>query len=175
MRTSSDLLLILEEDPASRAALCAMAERLGCDHIEAESADALHQVLEIRRPTLAVLAVDRGDGDCLALMNILAHHDARPATLLVGTVGARVMVSVKRAAEARGLEVLGVVARPLDAAEVEFSHREGSAAYVVEYDGSNQVAGKNEKDVDAKCAVTSKHLQGNMLPFYEVTEDDQSD
>lgn len=119
MRTSSDLLLILEEDPASRAALCAVAERLGCDHIEAEGADALHQVLEIRRPTLAVLAVGRSNGDCLALMDILAHHHARPATLLVGTADARVMVSVKRAAEARGLEVLGVVARPLDAAEVE--------------------------------------------------------
>ena len=119
MQASSDLLLILEQEPEARAALCAMAERLGCDHIEPESADALNEVLGIRRPTLAVLAVDSTDSDCLALMNILAHHHVRPATLLVGATTGRVMASIKRAAEARGLPVLGVTARPLKVAEIE--------------------------------------------------------
>ncbi len=119
MQASSDLLLILEQEPEARAALCAMAERLGCDHVEPETADALHEVLGIRRPTLAVLAVDRTDDDCLASMNILAHHHARPATLLVGAGSARVMASIKRAAEAHGLPVLGVTGRPLRVAEAE--------------------------------------------------------
>jgi EAL domain-containing protein (putative c-di-GMP-specific phosphodiesterase class I) len=43
----------------------------------------------------------------------------RPATLLVGVSSERVISSIKRAAEARGLAVLGVVARPLRVAEVE--------------------------------------------------------
>jgi EAL domain-containing protein (putative c-di-GMP-specific phosphodiesterase class I) len=111
--------LILEQEPEARAALRAMAERLGCDHIEPESEDALREVLGIRRPTLAVLAVDSTDSDCLALMNILAHHHVRPATLLVGATSARVMASIKRAAEARGLPVLGATARPLKVAEIE--------------------------------------------------------
>src|ERR1700733_157543 len=119
MQTSSDLLLILEQEPEARAALCAMAERLGCDHIEPDGADALHEVPAIRRPTLAVLAVDRTDSDCLASMNILTHHHVRPATLLVGQSDERVMASIKRAAEARGLKVLGVLARPLQIAQVE--------------------------------------------------------
>jgi len=119
METSSDLLLILEREPETRAALCAMAERLGCDHIEPETEDALHEVLGIRRPTLAVLAVDSTEIDCLALMNIMAHHHVRPATLLVGATSARVMASIKRAAEARGLPVLGVTARPLKVTEIE--------------------------------------------------------
>jgi EAL domain-containing protein (putative c-di-GMP-specific phosphodiesterase class I) len=119
MQKSSDLLLILEQDPEARLALCAMAERLGCDHIEPDTADALREVLAIRRPTVAVMAVDRTDTDCLALMNILAHHHVRPATLLVGVSSERVISSIKRAAEARGLAVLGVVARPLQVAEVE--------------------------------------------------------
>jgi EAL domain-containing protein (putative c-di-GMP-specific phosphodiesterase class I) len=119
MQTSSDLLLILEQDPEARAALCAMAERLGCDHIEPDGTDALHEVLAIRRPTLAVLAVDRADSDCLGSMNILTQHHVRPATLLVGESSARVMASIKRAAEARGLKVLGVLARPLQIAQVE--------------------------------------------------------
>src|SRR5580700_9633777 len=119
MQPSSDLLLILEEDPEARSALCAMSERLGCDHIEPEGADALHVLLAFRRPTVALLAVDPTENDCLALMNILAHHHVRPATLLVGESGTRVMATLKRAAEARGLAVIGVLTRPLDIARVE--------------------------------------------------------
>jgi EAL domain-containing protein (putative c-di-GMP-specific phosphodiesterase class I) len=112
-------MLILEQDPESIAALCAMAERLGCDHVEPDTAEALHEVLAIRRPTVAVLAVDRSDTDCLTLMNVLAHHHARPATLLVGSSDVRVLASVKRAAEARGLPVLGIASRPLNTLEIE--------------------------------------------------------
>jgi EAL domain-containing protein (putative c-di-GMP-specific phosphodiesterase class I) len=119
MQISSDLLLIVEQEPQARSALCAMAERLGCDHIEPDGVEALQELLAIRRPTLAVLAVDRTDSDCVALMNILAHAQVRPATLLVGESSARVMASIKRAAEARGLAVIGILARPLDIARVE--------------------------------------------------------
>jgi EAL domain-containing protein (putative c-di-GMP-specific phosphodiesterase class I) len=119
MQVSSDLLLILEQEPEARSALCAMAERLGCDHIEPDGVEALQELLAIRRPTLAVLPVDRTDSDCVALMNILAHAHVRPATLLVGESSARVMASIKRAAEARGLAVIGVLARPLEIARVE--------------------------------------------------------
>jgi EAL domain-containing protein (putative c-di-GMP-specific phosphodiesterase class I) len=119
MQISSDLLLILEQEPQARAALCAMAERLGCDHVEPDGAEALRELLAIRRPTLAVLAVDRTDSDCVALMNILAHAHVRPATLLVGGSSARLMAGIKRAAESRGLAVIGMVPRPLEIALVE--------------------------------------------------------
>jgi EAL domain-containing protein (putative c-di-GMP-specific phosphodiesterase class I) len=55
----------------------------------------------------------------VALMNILAHAHVRPATLLVGESSERLMASIKRAAEARGLAVIGVLARPLEIAYVE--------------------------------------------------------
>ena len=119
MQISSDLLLILEKQPEAREALCAMAERLGCDHVEPDTIDALHEVLAVRLPTLAVLAVDRTDSDSLALMNIFAHHHVRPAILLVGVTSPRVMASIKRVAEARGLKVIGTMPRPLDIAQVE--------------------------------------------------------
>jgi EAL domain-containing protein (putative c-di-GMP-specific phosphodiesterase class I) len=119
MQPSSDLILILEPDPDCRAMLCKMADRLGCDHMEPDTADALHELLVSRRPTLAILAVDRTDIDCLALMNVLAHHHSRPATLLVGSNSARILASVKRAAESRGLPVLGIAARPLDTIDME--------------------------------------------------------
>jgi EAL domain-containing protein (putative c-di-GMP-specific phosphodiesterase class I) len=119
MQTLSDLLLILEQEPQARSVLCAMAERMGCDHVEPDGAEALHELMAIRRPTLAVLAVDRTDSDCIALMNILAHHHVRPAILLVGESSAWMMASIKRAAETRGLAVIGVLARPLEIAHVE--------------------------------------------------------
>ena len=57
----NDLLLILDKDPKSLSVLRTVAERLGCDHVEADSADGLKDILSGRRPTIAVLAVDGFD------------------------------------------------------------------------------------------------------------------
>jgi EAL domain-containing protein (putative c-di-GMP-specific phosphodiesterase class I) len=119
MQILGDLMLILEPDPESKAVLCAVAERLGCEHVEADSVQSLQEVLAVRRPTVAVLAVDRVDTNYLAVLDALAEHEARPVTLLVGSLGPRVLASIKRAADARGLPIVGVGSRPLDAITVE--------------------------------------------------------
>jgi hypothetical protein len=49
MQATSDLILIVEEDPKSVAMLKGVADHLGSDFVEAESTDALHQILSIRR------------------------------------------------------------------------------------------------------------------------------
>jgi len=119
MQIASDLMLILELDPESKAVLLAVAERLGCEHVETDSVENLSEVLSVRRPTLAVLAVDRVDTDCLAVLDALAEHEARPMTVLIGSVGPRVLSSARRAAESRGLSIVGVGSRPLDAIAME--------------------------------------------------------
>lgn len=119
MNSSSDLMLILDRDTESLGILRTVADRLGCDRIEVESAEGLREILAVRRPTIAVLAVDCIDADGLAILQSLAQNGARPATLLVGSVGARVLVSAKRAVQSHGLPVVGVAARPLDAAAAE--------------------------------------------------------
>lgn len=119
MHPSSDLMLILEPDPESNAILSAVADRLGCEHIESDSVESVNEVLCSRRPTIAVLAVDRVDTNYLGVLDALAKHDARPALLLVGSISPRVLASAKRAAESRHLTVLGVDSRPLDAIAVE--------------------------------------------------------
>lgn len=112
-------MLILDRDAESLGILRTVADRLGCDRIEVESAERLREILAVRRPTIAVLAVDCLDADGLAVLHSLAHHGARPATLLVGSVDARVLASAKRAVQSHGLAVIGVAARPLDAAAAE--------------------------------------------------------
>jgi EAL domain-containing protein (putative c-di-GMP-specific phosphodiesterase class I) len=119
MHKLSDLMLILEPEPEAQAALAAVAERLGCEHIEADSVEKLQEVLAVRRPTIAVLAVDQVDTNYLAVLDALADHDVRPVTLLVGCIGPRILASAKRAAETRRLAVLGVDSRPLDVIAVE--------------------------------------------------------
>lgn len=119
MHRATDLMLILEPDPDSRAVLCAIAERLGCDHVEPVSIETLREVLAVRRPTLAVVAVDRTDTDCLELIKLLALPEARPATVLVGSNGARVLAGVRRAAESRGLPIVEVASRPLESIDIE--------------------------------------------------------
>jgi EAL domain-containing protein (putative c-di-GMP-specific phosphodiesterase class I) len=114
-----DLLLILDRDPKSLEVLRAVAESLDCDRIEVDSAAGLKEILSVRRPTIAVLAVDGFDIDGLATLRLLAPEVAQPPTLLIGAVHARVFAGAKRTAEAQGLRVIGVATRPLDPVAIE--------------------------------------------------------
>src|SRR5260370_13566260 len=88
---ANDLLLILDKDPKSLCVLRTVAERLGCDHVEADSADGLQDILAGRRPTLAVLAVDGSTVDGLAMLRVLAFEVSQPATLLIAAGHARIL------------------------------------------------------------------------------------
>jgi len=116
---TSDLLLILDKDPKSLCVLRTVAAHLGCDHVEADSADGLQDILAGRRPTMAVLAVDGSNVDGLAMLRVLALEVAQPATLLIGAVHARVLSGARRAAESQGIRVIGVASRPLDPVAIE--------------------------------------------------------
>lgn len=116
---ASDLMLICESDTDCVASLQRVAGRLGCDRVEVTSAGELDALLSIRHPTLAVIAVDGMDSDGLKLLPILAQHEARPATLLVGDQDERVLAGVQRMASTRGLHVIGVRRRPLAEADIE--------------------------------------------------------
>ena len=117
--STNDLLLILDNDPKSLGVFRTVAEHLGCDHIAADSADGLRDILADRRPTMAVLAVDGSNVDGLAMLRVLALEAAQPATLLIGAVHARVLAGARRAAESQGIRVIGVAARPLDPIAIE--------------------------------------------------------
>jgi EAL domain-containing protein (putative c-di-GMP-specific phosphodiesterase class I) len=115
----NDLLLILDKDPKSLSALRRVAESLGCDCVEADSADGLEEILSTRHPTIAILPVDGPDVDGLAMLRVLAQEVAQPATLLIGAVHARVLAGARRTAETQGLRVIGVATRPLDPVAIE--------------------------------------------------------
>jgi EAL domain-containing protein (putative c-di-GMP-specific phosphodiesterase class I) len=115
----NDILLILDKDPKSLYTLRTVAESLGCDCVQADSADGLLELLTTCHPTIAILAVDGLDVDGLALLRILAQGAAQAATLLIGDVHARVLAGARRTAETQGLRVIGVAARPLDPGAVE--------------------------------------------------------
>lgn len=115
----SDLMLICETDLESAAILRRVANRLGCDHVEVDGAHALHALLDMRQPTLAVLAVDGSEADGLKMLQILSEHEVRPATLLVGNQDERVLTGVQRIAAARGMSVIAARRRPLIESDVE--------------------------------------------------------
>jgi len=117
--SSSDLMLIVEREAVSLQILCSVADRIGCDRIEAESPESLRDVLSVRRPTIAVVAIDQIEADGLKVMELLVQHGARPLTLLIGSVNARVLASARRTAERHGLNIVGVCMRPLDANQIE--------------------------------------------------------
>ena len=119
MQAPNDVMLILDRDAGSLSVLRSVADRLGCDRIEVDALEGLSEILAVRRPTIAVLAIDKIETDGLAVLQALADHGATPATLFVGSVNARVLASAKRAAQSRGLTVIGVSERPLDALRLE--------------------------------------------------------
>jgi EAL domain-containing protein (putative c-di-GMP-specific phosphodiesterase class I) len=119
MQKPSDLMLFLDLDAESLLVLSEVADRLGCEHVQADTAARMHEILSLRRPTIAVLSGDSIDAEGLAALDALAQHDSRPAMLFIGTMNARVFASVKRAAKSRGLAVIALATRPLDANCVE--------------------------------------------------------
>jgi EAL domain-containing protein (putative c-di-GMP-specific phosphodiesterase class I) len=119
MRKPSDLMVILDSDGESLEVLREVAERLGCEHVEIDSASDMQQVLGLRHPTMAIMPVDRIDARGMAALDALAHHDSRPAMLLIGEISPRILAGIKRAAATRGLTLIGVAPRPLDAILVE--------------------------------------------------------
>jgi len=119
VQVANDLMLILEPDPAAQSVLYAVADRLGCEKVTTDSLKALNELLTTRSPSIVAMAVDGVDGDFLAHFQTLAQHGARPATLLVGDVSARVLAGAKRLAESRGLRVIGAAPRPLDGVLIE--------------------------------------------------------
>lgn len=130
INTSPNLILITDGDLESRAVLQCVAERLGCDPVDVNAPDELAGVLAMRRPNLAVLAVDRFETDGLGVLDALAQHGVRPATLLVGSVDARILSGIRRAAESRGLHIIGTRKRPLEENDIErlfTTHLAGSA------------------------------------------------
>ncbi len=119
MSQTKDFMVILEADPACLEVLRTVAQRMGCDHVSVDDADELAAVLAWRQPTMAVLAVDRLGHAGYGALQLLAQSSRRPATLLVGSIDPRVLASVRCAAEARGLSIIGTYARPLDPAPLE--------------------------------------------------------
>lgn len=119
MRKPSDLMVILDSDGESLEVLREVAQRLGCEHVEIDSASDMQQVLGLRHPTMAIMPVDRIDARGMAALDALAHHDSRPAMLLIGEISPRILAGIKRAAATRGLTLIGVAPRPLDAILVE--------------------------------------------------------
>jgi hypothetical protein len=115
----NDILLILDTDPQSLCALRRVSESLGCDCVEADSADGLKEILSTCHPTIAIVAVDGLDVDGLAMRRVLAREVAQPATLLIGAVHARILDGARRTAATQGLRAIGVATRPLDAVAIE--------------------------------------------------------
>ncbi len=119
MHTPADCMLILGHDLPSLEVLRCVANRLGCDRIEVGGLKDLPAVLAVRRPSIAVLAVDFVEADALAVLHTMAQHGQRPATLLIGGVKARLLASARRAAELQGLPIIGTRSLPLDELDVE--------------------------------------------------------
>ena len=119
MSQAPDFMVILAADPPCLEVLRTVAQRLGCDHAAVDDVDEMAAVLAWRQPTLAVLAVDRLSNAGYGAVPLLAEAGRRPATVLVGALDPRVLASVRCAADARGLPIIGTYARPLDPASLE--------------------------------------------------------
>jgi EAL domain-containing protein (putative c-di-GMP-specific phosphodiesterase class I) len=178
--SSADLVLIVERDATSLQTLRAVIDRLGCGRIEANTPESLNELLAVHRPTIAVLAIDQIQSDGLAVFESLVRHGACPATVLVGSVNERVLASARRAAETRGLKVIGVSARPLDAAKLEsliaarltrpppIPRHELDAAIAeqtlfVQYEPKVAIAPKSLKIQGVEALVRWRHPQRGLL------------
>lgn len=118
MPIPDDVMLIIERDPESLALLRRVAENLGADRVESESAENLEELLALRRPTLVILAIECLDASSLPVIRSL-RQGVVPPILLLGSGAPRILSSAKRTLESYGLNVFGVAERPLTALAAE--------------------------------------------------------
>lgn len=119
MGNGSDLLLVVDSDETGLQQGRALAALLGCECVTASSSAELREVLALRSPTVALVAIDMSEDQGVGAMLMLAATASRSPTLVFGDVDARVLASARRLADQHGLPTLGALQRPLSLDQAE--------------------------------------------------------
>lgn len=118
VKAAENLILAVDGDEYTLGRVRQFVGQLGCELVEAATTEEIAQIVSLRTPRVAIVAIDAQLSDGLAVLEALSAHIQHLKVLLVGEVDRRVMAGACRIAAAHGLQVIGSIDRQFDSAEL---------------------------------------------------------
>jgi len=111
-------LLLVDDDPQIGLVVGRVAETCGFEVCLADRADAFKATYETFHPDLITLDLDMPDCDGVELLRFLADQCCTAPILIISGFDDRVLGAAKRLGEARGLNMAGIVSKPMRVTEL---------------------------------------------------------
>lgn len=105
-------LLVLDDDPVMREIIAVLAERQGFATRLAGHSDEFFEQLEEWDPTHLSIDLMMPSRDGIEVLRELAQRNCRAAVVIVSSMALKVLDSARRVAVERGLNIIGVLAKP---------------------------------------------------------------
>jgi CheY-like chemotaxis protein len=118
VKAADNLILAVDGHEPTLGRIRQFVGQLGCELVEAATAEEIAQIVSLRTPRVAIVAIDTHLSDGLAVLETLSAHIEHLKVLLIGAVDRRVMAGACRIAQAHGLQVIGSIDRQFDSAEL---------------------------------------------------------
>ena len=111
-------LLIIDDEPEIGALLCKIAEGCGYRASSTERPDEFKTRYDETKPQVVILDLAIPGTDGIELLRFLADKGSRAQILIISGLDRSVLEAAKTLGHARGLNVAGVVTKPLRVAEL---------------------------------------------------------
>ena len=121
-------LLVIDDDPLVGGVAKRIAEKIGFQVLAITDAESFKAAYEHFKPDVISLDLSMPGCDGIELLRFLADIGCRAQILIASGFDSKVLKSAHELGEARGLNMAGVIAKPMRAAEIRAALEEARAA-----------------------------------------------
>jgi CheY-like chemotaxis protein len=121
-------ILVVDDDPMLSDAIRTVAEGIGFNVSVANTAEDFYNLYSSSPPDIILLDLQMPQADSVELMRYLAETGCAAAILLVSGVDGQTIRAAMRLGKARGLNVAGILQKPVSVADLTTSLEEARSA-----------------------------------------------
>ena len=121
-------ILVVDDDPMLSDAIRTVAEGIGFNVSVANTAEDFYNLYSSSPPDIILLDLQMPQADSVELMRYLAETGCAAAILLVSGVDGQTIRAAMRLGKARGLNVAGILQKPVSVADLTTSLEEARYA-----------------------------------------------
>jgi len=121
-------LLVIDDEPGIRDFITEVAEGIGFEAKAAATPDDFRAAYRTFAPTTIILDLVMPEIDGVELLRFLAADHCRAQVLVASGADPRVLATAKRLGDAHGLQMSGMLEKPITIIDLETLLKEASAA-----------------------------------------------
>lgn len=158
-------LLVLDDDPATGATICRIAQFSGAEAFYAADAETFFRQLEEWLPDTLALDLVMPGKDGVEVMAELGLRGCKANIIITSGVGSRVLNAASRAASDKGLNIIGVLAKPFSAASLR-ELLELSSSAINRSSTTRNTAAPDVNDTDLRLAIEHHQIHYALQPKF---------